>query len=126
VKGTLVGFAFVLASAVAFALGNITAARSAVDCPPGSGGAAVASTSGNHTVTLDEGASLPVEGTLLSASATSGRPCDLFVFENGQSKLFQIAPSGTTLNELHVAGTVSASGNPFGYNCSVVLKYTTP
>jgi hypothetical protein len=123
-KRTLVGCAFLFASAVAFALGNITAARSAADCPPGSG-QRVASASGTHTVTLDEGASLPVEGTLVSASATSDRPCELIVFKNGQSQLFQIAPSGTSLNDLHVAGTVSASGNPFGYSCSIVLKYTT-
>jgi hypothetical protein len=25
-----------------------------------------------------------------------------------------------------VAGTVFASGNPFGYSCSLVLKYTAP
>ncbi len=126
-KITLVSFAFLVASAAAFALGDVTAARSAGDCPPAPAlAAAGAPASGRHTVTVAEGASLPLAGTLISASTTSDRPCDLIVFENGQSQLLPIAPSGTALRNLRVSGTVSASGNPFGYDCSILLEYTTP
>jgi len=126
-KVTLLSFAFLLTSAVAFAIGNVTAARSADNCPPAPGrSAALASRGTSHTVTLAEGASLPVEGTLLTATAMADQPCDLIVFQNGQSQLLQVEPTGTSLKDMHVSGTVSASGNPFGYNCSLVLKYTTP
>jgi hypothetical protein len=147
-KTTLIGFAFLIASAVAFAFGNITAARSAANDisaalgrDPATGqtylrvyvvnssgphASLVASTGESRTMTLVEGASVPVDGTLVSASATSDRPCDLIVFQNGQSQIVKVAPSGTALNAMRVSGTVSASGNPFGYSCSIVLKYTTP
>jgi len=125
-KITLVSFALLITSAAAFAFGDITAARSASDCPSPPPAASVASAGASHTVSIAEGATTPVEGTLLSASATADQPCDLIVFENGQSRLVQVAPSGTPLKNLHVSGTVSASGTPFGYSCSIVLKYTTP
>jgi hypothetical protein len=148
-KNHLIGLAFVLASAVAFAVGDITAAKSAADdigsaigrdpatglpylrvFVVNSGGqlrvaAAPAAATSTRTVTLTEGSTVAVDGTLTSAVAT-GRPCDLIIFENGQSQIILASPTGTPLNDRHVAGTVSASGNPFGYSCSIVLKYRTP
>lgn len=73
---------------------------------------------------LTEGASFPVNGTLTSATAVE-HPCDLIVFENGQSRIILTSPSGTPLG-VAVNGTVSASGNPLGYTCSIELKYTVP
>jgi len=150
-RNTVIGFAFLLASATAFAVGDITAAKSAendisaalgrdsatgqpylrvyvVNSAGLQGGLATASgasASSSHTVTLNEGDSFAIKGTLTSATAT-GRPCDLIVFDSGQSQLLLIDPSGTPLNDRRVSGTVSASGNPLGYSCSLVLKYATP
>ncbi len=148
-KTALISVAFLFASAVAFAIGDITAARSAASDISAALGqdsatgqtylrvyvvnaagalphAALVSAGESHTVTIKESAQLPIEGTLTSATAIGGRPCDLIVFQNGQSQLLTIAPSSTPLKNLRVAGTVSASGNPFGYDCSIVLKYTVP
>ncbi|MFY9664694.1 MAG: hypothetical protein WAL67_04050 [Candidatus Cybelea sp.] len=149
-KNHLIGLAFVFASAVAFAVGDITAAKSAADDigsaigrDPATGlpylrvfvvnaggqlrvaAAPAVAAQPTHSVTLTEGSSVPVDGTLTSATAT-GRPCDLIIFENGQSQIILTSPTGTSLKDLHVTGTVSASGNPFGYSCSIVLKYRTP
>jgi hypothetical protein len=149
-KSMLIGFAFVFATAVAFAIGNVTAARSAADDVGSAlgqdpktglpylrvfvvnaaartqlGSAQTISQPSTHTMTLAEGSSVPITGTLKSASAV-GRSCDLIVFEKGQSRIILASPSGTKLNDTHVDGTVSATGNPLGYNCSVVLEYTTP
>jgi hypothetical protein len=150
-KHMFIGFAFVLASAVAFAIGNVTAARSAANDigsalgqDPKTGQtylrvyvvnstaqARVASVQTAsqapeaHTMTLTEGASVPITGTLSSASAV-GQPCDLIVFQKGKSQIILTSPSGTKLNNEPVDGTVSATGNPLGYSCSVVLDYTTP
>jgi len=148
-KTTVISFAFLLATAVAFALGNITAARGAgndigaalgedastgqtylrvyvVNSSASAHAASVADAGASHTITLNEGASVPLDGVLTSASSTEDRPCDLIVFQNGQSQLLQVAPGGTPLKNVRVSGTVSASGNPFGYSCSIELKYTTP
>jgi hypothetical protein len=124
-KSTLIGIAFLAAGGVAFALGNVTAARSA-DANCGTANSPSASfAKESRTVALAEGASQPLQGTLISASANGDRPCDLIVFQNGQSQLLQVSPSGTPL-KLAVSGTVSASGNPLGYTCSIVLRYTVP
>jgi hypothetical protein len=150
-KGTLIGAAVLFVCAAAFAFGDITAAKSAENdissalgrdsttglpylrvfivnsgnsqAAPASASSASASLS--QTVTLTEGSRFPITGRLTSAVAT-GKPCDLIVFQGGQSQLILVAPSGTSLKDMAVAGTVIASGNPFGYSCSVVLKYTTP
>jgi len=150
-KTTLVGVAFLFVCAVAFAFGDITAAKSAendissalgrdaatglpylrvfvvnradVSLAPASVSSATASLS--HTVTLTEGSSVPINGMLTSAVAAE-RPCDLIVFQNSQSQLVLVEPSGTTLKNMPVVGTVSASGNPLGYSCSVTLKYQAP
>jgi hypothetical protein len=151
VKGTLIGAAVLFLCAAAFAFGDITAAKSAEndissalgrDSATGlpylrvfvvnSGSlqvapanSSLASASSSRTVTLTEGSRFPITGKLTSAVAT-GRPCDLIVSQSGQSQLILVAPSGTSLNNMQVAGTVFASGNPFGYSCSLTLKYTTP
>ncbi len=149
-KTTLVGVAFLFVSAVAFVFGDITAAKSAendissalgrdaaglpylrvlvvnrsdVSLAPTAASSATMPLS--RTVTLPEGSSASITGTLTSAVA-DGRPCDLIVFQNGQSQLFLVEPSGTTLKNMPVTGTVSASGNPLGYSCSVILKYLAP
>jgi len=147
-KNTLVALAFVLASALAFAIGNISAARSAGDdltsalgrdgqtglaylrvyvVNSGSSSSAVATIGApvSHIVTLSEGSSTPLDGTLLSATAVD-RPCDLILFENGQSRIILASTSGTQLKGVRIAGTVSATGNPLGYTCSIVLRFTTP
>jgi hypothetical protein len=150
-KGTLIGAAVLCVCAAAFAFGAITVARSAENdinsalgrdsatglpylrvfvvnsgnsqVAPASPSLATASLS--QTVTLTEGSRFPMSGRLTSAVAT-GRPCDLIVSQGGRSQLILIAPSGTSLNDMPVAGIVFASGNPFGYACSLVLKYTAP
>jgi hypothetical protein len=150
-KGTLIGAAVLFVCAAAFAFGDITAAKSAendissaLGRDPATGvpflrvfvvnsgnsqvapaGASLATASLSQTVTLTEGSRFPMTGKLTSAVAT-GRPCDLIVSQGGQTQLILIAPSGTSLKNMPVAGTVFASGNPFGYSCSLVLKYTTP
>jgi hypothetical protein len=150
-KTTLVGVAFLFVCAVAFAVGDITAAKSAEndissalgrdaatgqpylrvfvvnrgDVSLAPTAASPATTPLSRTVTLTEGSSVPITGTLASAVA-AGRPCDLIVFQNGQSQLFLVEPSGTSLKNMPVAGTVSASGNPLGYSCSLILKYIAP
>lgn len=146
-KNAFIGCAFLLVGACAFALGNVTAARSAatdvssalgqdaktglpylrvfVVNPTAETAASGATAPSIHTMTLADGSSVPLTGTLKLASAV-GRPCDLIVFEKGQSQIIQTSPSGTKLNDLHVDGTISATGNPLGYNCSVVLEYSTP
>ena len=149
-KNMLVCCAFVLASAVAFAVGNVSAARSAANDissalgqDPKTGlpylrvfvvnsmpltsfaNAQIASASSSHTMTLTDGSSVPVTGTLRRATAV-GRPCDLIVFEKGQSRITLVNPSGTKLDDVPVDGTVSATGNPLGYTCSIVLEYATP
>jgi hypothetical protein len=123
-KNSLIAPVLVFTGAVAFAVGNVCAARSAstTNCEPATTAAAPASP---QTVTLAEGGSFALSGTLTSATAVE-RPCELIVFENGHSRLILIDPAGTTLGNAHVSGTVSASGNPLGYSCSIVLKYTTP
>jgi hypothetical protein len=150
-KNALRAFAFLLASAAAFAIGDVTAARSAandissalgqdpktglpylrvfvVNAATARTGDAALSADGAptaHTALLADGESFPINGTLTSAAAVD-RPCDLIIFENGQSRIILTSPSGTALKDLAVNGTVSASGNPLGYTCSVELKYTTP
>jgi hypothetical protein len=148
-KNMFIGFAFVFASAAAFAIGNVTAARSAADdissalgqdpktglpylrvlvvnstaqTPVGS--EQTNSGPSSYTMTLAEGSSVPITGTLRSAAAV-GRPCDLIVFENGKSRIILAGTTRTKL-DLHVDGKVSATGNPLGYSCSIVLEYTTP
>jgi hypothetical protein len=148
-KNMFIGFGFVLASAAAFALGNVTAARSAADdissalgqdpktglpylrvlvvnstaqTPAGSEQSNPGPSS--YTMTLTEGSSVPITGTLRSASAV-GRPCDLIVFENGKSRII-LAGTARTKLDMQVNGKVSATGNPLGYTCSIVLEYTTP
>ena len=150
-KNTFISFAFLFASAVAFALGDITAAKSAANdissalgqdsatglpylrvlvvnrsgAPIQSVTTSAAAAPSSHTVTLADGGAFPIDGMLTFASAV-GRQCDLIVFQNGQSQVLPIDPSGRSLNNMRVAGTVSTSGNPFGYSCSVVLRYTAP
>jgi hypothetical protein len=150
-KTTLVGVAFLFVSAVAFAVGDITAAKSAEndissalgrdaatgqpylrvfvvnrgDVSLAPAAVSSATTSLSRAVTLTEGSSVSITGTLTSAAA-AGRPCDLIVFQNGQSQLFLVEPSGTSLKNMSVTGTVSASGNPLGYSCSLILKYIAP
>lgn len=150
-KTTLAGMALLFVSAVAFAFGDISAAKSAEndissalgrDAATGlpylrvlvvnRGDTSLAPTAASsaaapldRTVTLTQGSSVPITGRLTSAVA-AGRPCDLIVFQNGQSQLVLVEPSGTTLKNLAVSGTVSASGNPLGYSCSVILKYVAP
>lgn len=150
-KNAVLGLAFLFASAIAFAVGEVTAARGAGEnlnevighdaktgLPylrvfvvnltgtqvQGPSGSTVAATS-SHKVILAEGSSVPITGTLRSASAVE-KPCDLIVFEKGQSRIISISPSGTALPDMRIDGTVSASGNPLGYSCSIVLEYTTP
>jgi hypothetical protein len=149
-KNMLIACTFVLASAVAFAVGNVTAARSAANDVSAALGqdpktglpylrvfvvnsatqgplanGQTPSQPSRHSITLQEGSSVPITGTLKSASAV-GRPCDLVVFEKGQSRIVLTSPSGTNLNDVHLDGTVSATGNPLGYTCSIVLEYTAP
>ena|ERR1700722_18341368 len=150
-KGTLIGAAVLCVCAAAFAFGDITAARSAESdinaalgrdpatglpylrvfvvnsgtLQPAPANASPAGASSSRTVTLTEGSRFPMTGTLTSAFAT-GRPCDLILLQHGQSQLILVAPSGTSLKDMPVDGTVAASGNPLGYSCSLVLKYTTP
>jgi len=149
-KGTLIVAAVLCVCAAAFAFGGITAAKSAEndinsalgrDSATGlpylrvfvvnSGNAQVPSSTSlataslSQTVTLTEGSRFPITGRLTSAVAT-GRPCDLIVSQGGRSELILVASSGTSLKDMPVAGTVFASGNPFGYSCSLVLKYTAP
>jgi predicted heme/steroid binding protein len=148
-KNAFSGFVLLLASALAFSAGNISAALSAgndlssalgrdaatglpylrvyvVNGGTASSGAQLAlAPAAAHTVTLLEGSSMPIAGTLTAATAID-RPCDLIIFENGQSQIIRTSTSGTPLRSIRVAGTVSASGNPLGYTCSIVLKYTTP
>jgi len=149
-KNTLLIVALLLAGGAAFAAGDMTAARgagadigSAIGTDPKTGLAylrvfvvnradggpaksmAAPGTSLNQTVTLTEGSTFAIGGTLKSASAV-GRPCDLIVFENGESKIVPISPAGTALNDMPVNGTVSASGNPLGYSCSIELRYAAP
>lgn len=150
-KNAFIGLAFLLAGATAFAVGEVSAARGAgedlsgvvghdsktglaylrvlvvnssetqVQGPNGS----MAAERSRHKVTLAEGSSIPITGTLRSASAVE-KPCDLIVFEKGQSQIILTSPSGTALKDMRVDGTVSASGNPLGYSCSIVLEYTIP
>jgi hypothetical protein len=150
-KGTLIGAAVLFVCAAAFAFGDVTAAKSAEndinsalgrDSATGlpylrvwivnSGNLQIArastpsgSSPSTQTITLTEGSRVPITGTLISAFA-KGRPCDLIVYQNGQGQLTLVAPSGTSLKDTPVDGVVSASGNPLGYSCAVVLKYTTP
>ena len=124
-KKTLLVPAFLLVSAVAFAIGNVTAARGAAHPCPGGATPLPAEAAGTHTVVLSDGESRPIDGTLTSATAVE-RPCDLIVFENGASRIIPTSPSGTALHDLALNGSVSASGNPLGYTCSIELKYTIP
>ncbi|MFZ0574027.1 MAG: hypothetical protein WAM02_04990 [Candidatus Cybelea sp.] len=150
-KGTLIGVAVLFVCAAAFAFGDIMAAKSAendissaLGRDPATGlpylrvfvvnsgnsqvapaSAALATASLGQTVTLTEGSRFPVTGRLTSASAT-GRPCELILLQHGQSQLILVSPLGTSLKNMPVDGTVVASGNPLGYSCSLVLKYTTP
>ena len=124
-KHAILASAFLFVGAVAFAIGNVTAARGAAQPCPGGATPSADSAPGPHTVMLADGGSFAVNGTLTSARAVE-RPCDLIVFENGQSRIILASPSGTPLNNLAVNGTVSASGNPLGYSCSVELEYTVP
>ena len=150
-KNTLIAIAFLCASSLAFAAGCIAVAKSAendissalgldaatgrsylrvyvvnsgsLQAAPTSAGPSAATVS--RSVRLAEDNTVPITGKLTSATATD-RPCDLIVFQNGQSQLILVGTAGTSLGNMPVAGTVSASGNPLGYNCSLVLQYTTP